>query len=205
MRYYRQILTTLALLLAVTASAAETAADLLARASSKYSNAKSIVATYTANIGGEPVTGTLTMAGNRFSIVSKPMSVWFDGKTQWTYSAAAREVNITEPTAEEQAQVNPFAILTSFSKKFNVAYEGAATGKLRKIVLTPKTRSGDISRAVITIDTTTLFPTLISITDASRQVTTIKVTRVTPGNGVPASTFTFDKRKYPGVDIVDLR
>ena len=186
-------------------SAEESATALMERVSAKFQAAKSVTASYSLTSSGESLSGTLTVSGNKYTVTSQALSTWFDGKTQWSYSPAAREVNITEPTVEEQRQVNPFAIITSVNKLYTASYDGAANGRNRKVVLTPKNRKSDITRIVITIDTNTLFPSVISITDRKKRATVIKVSKVSIGGSLPMSTFTWDSKKYRGVEVVDLR
>lgn len=195
------------LLLATVASlhAGETAAELISRVSAKYQAAKSITASFSITERGETVSGQITVSGSKYAMTSSALSTWFDGKTQWTYAPSAGEVNITEPTAEEQRQVNPFAVISSLSKLYNAAYDGSATGRIRKIVLTPTKAKTDLSRIVITLDTTTMMPTSLTLTDRRKKTTTIKITKAAEGKSVAASTFTWNAKKTPGAKVVDLR
>ena len=99
-------------------ASAESADALLKSAAEKLNCAKSINASYRISAEGQTMKGYLTVSKNRFIIDSPQMKSWFDGKTQWTYSAEMGEVNITEPTDDELAQVNPFAILNTFRTKY---------------------------------------------------------------------------------------
>lgn len=191
-------------LTALAASAGESAADLLGRAAAKYQSAKSIHATYSMTSNGQKAKGSITVAGNRFVINSPQLSTWYDGKTQWTYSPSAGEVNITTPTAAELQQVNPFAVIAAFRRDY-VASGGASKGNQAVITLTPKSGRAQIKSVVLTLDTRTLFPTSIKVTDRSKRVTTILVSSASVGGNVAASTFTFNRRKYPKAEIVDLR
>ena len=47
-------------------------------------------------------TGTMTINGNKFQMQTPEAIVWYDGKTQWSMMRDGDEVNMTEPTAEEQ-------------------------------------------------------------------------------------------------------
>lgn len=192
-------------LVALTATAGESAADLLGRAAAKYQKAASIHATYSMTSNGQHAKGTITVSGNRFAITSPQLSTWYDGKTQWSYSPSAREVNITTPTAAELQQVNPFAVIASFRRDYNATGGATGKGKTAVITLTPKSKRAQITKVVITLDTSTLFPTSIKVTDRSKRVTVILVSSASTRGKVAASTFTFDKRKYPKAEVVDLR
>ena len=52
--------------------------------------------------------GSIAIKGNRFNATTPAATVWFDGKTQWTYMQKTQEVNITTPTQAQQMQMNPY-------------------------------------------------------------------------------------------------
>lgn len=100
------------------AAAIPTAADILARTTSVMKSAKGLKASFTAIYNGQKATGDIVLTGNRFRLVTQAMTTWYDGRTQWTYSLANQEVTVSEPTAEELTQVNPFAILESLRTRY---------------------------------------------------------------------------------------
>lgn len=57
----------------------------------------------------------------------------------------------------------------------------------------------------MTVNTATNLPTAIDLTDRVGHVTKISVTSARIGATQPSSVFTFDKRKYPRAEIIDLR
>lgn len=202
----RLFFTLITLLGAVTAAiAGESASDLLSRAAKSYRDAKSITATYSMTADGHTSSGKITIAGDRFHISSADLTAWYDGKTQWTYSPAINEVNITDPTREELEQINPFAVINAFRRNYKAAWQGNASGKLRKIVLTPNDAKADIRRVTLTINTSTLFPTEIVLTLADKRSLTLRVSSASKGNALPLSTFRFEKSKMPRAAVVDLR
>ena len=68
------------------------------------------------------------MSGNKFTIKSPEMEIWFDGKNQWAYSPNTDEVNLTEPTAEELSQINPLSVINRFANNFNASLLPSAKG-----------------------------------------------------------------------------
>lgn len=186
------------------AHGAETAIDILDRASAKFKNEKSIQAAYTISAEGHKQSGTLIVAGDRFIIDSPQISSWYDGKTQWTYSVQTGEVNITEPTPEELQQVNPFAIINSFRKlyKADIVKSSAAEKIVRLTANDPK---NDIKSVLLTLNASTLYPVKIDLTMSNRRTITIQVTSVKAGGTLPISDFRYNPSKYPGIPVVDLR
>ena len=192
---------------AIPAFAADNAASVLDKAAQKIRTAKSIEASYSLSSPGSgtgTASGTLTLAGDKFVMTSGDMTIWYDGTTQWVYVKADNEVNITEPTADELQQVNPFVIINSFRQNYNAKTLSAA-GATKKISLTAKSSKSDIRSATVTISTSTGMPTEISLKMASGQSATIKISSLTTGQHLPVTTFRFPKASYPGAEIVDLR
>ena len=81
----RHLLTLLLLLAGVCASMALTPAQMIERSAESIRKPASLKAFYTLKADGETVQGVLTMSGQMFTISTPTLSVWFDGKTQWTY------------------------------------------------------------------------------------------------------------------------
>ena len=154
------------------------------------------------------VSGTIVIARERFRMNSPQLNIWFDGRTQWSALAQTREVNITEPTAEELLTSNPFAIITDYSRSYNcrlLKNEAGTAANLRQVELTPKKSGADIRRAVITIDTRTLWPVKAVVTMASGATVNASVSNCATGKKLSASDFTFKPSALPGYEVVDLR
>lgn len=193
----------LTILSAVYASAT-TADTILKSAADRYQRLKTISASYSATSGSEKMNGTIVTSGDKFHISSPQLSTWYDGRTQWTYSPSSNEVNITEPTAEELQQVNPFAIISAFRRAYKGTLLKSPAGT-HTVQLLPLDKKASIRKAVVTFDAKTLYPTLIRLTTDNNAILSIKVTNVVTGKKYPLSTFVFDKKKYPGAEIIDLR
>lgn len=188
-----------------TASAADDAQKTLDSAAAKVRAAGSIKASYTLTSSGTGTTqGTITLGGDRFVMTSPGMTTWYDGTTQWTYVGADNEVNISEPTATELQQINPFVIINSFRSGYTAKSLKAASG-LKKISLTAKNAKAQVKSATVTLNASTLMPTEISLTMANGQTATIRVSSLTTGKALPLSTYQFPAKKYPKAEVVDLR
>ncbi len=198
------ILIAVALLTAFSASAVETADAFLGRVAAKLKSSPSIVASYRLTTDGASQRGTLTVAGNCFTIDAPGLRSWYDGKTQWTYSSQTGEVNITEPSPEEVEQINPFAVINAFRQGYKSQFVPAPAG-LKKIKMTSSVPGNDISNVLLTVSDKTLDPSEIVLTLSSNQVIIIRIDSVKAGVKMSASSFRFDKSKFPGVEVVDLR
>lgn len=204
-----KILSLLALLVVFTsvsfeANADETAAAIMQRCAGKFKNAPALTAEFAIANTAEPLTGTITMSRSKFNILTPVISIWFDGKTQWTYLTENKEVNITEPTHEELMESNPFELLANFNANYKCRKLKAPLGS-DMIELTPKASGQSVSVAKITIDKKSGWPTAINVTFSNGNTSSISISKVTLLKSVPAKTFTFDKAAYPASEIVDLR
>ena len=203
-RYISHIITFVLLITSSINANAIDANSALNNVAKKFSNSQSISATFSLIDNGHSEYGSMTLAGNKFVIKTNEVSTWFDGKTQWSYSSSINEVNISEPTANELQQINPFAIINNFKTAFNAKMLNSPKGSY-KILLTPKDGKHPTKNVELTINSATNFPSLIVITARNNSKATIKIKTINTGNKLPGSTFTFNPKIHPGVEIIDLR
>ena len=192
-------------MVALCVGAASTGGALLQRCAAKIKSAPSLSVTYTVSADGNTAEGLLVLQGEMFTISTPGMVSWYDGKSQWTYSDQIGEVNVISPTAEEVQQINPFAIVKSFSSSYSSEQVKSSSAGMTTLRLTAKNRKSDISSADVTINDKTLYPTRIVLTMSNRQKVTINIKNVKAGGKLPVSNFRFDAKRYPNVQVIDLR
>lgn len=201
----KRLLFILSLLLYVlSGTAARAESSMLDRCATKIKSAPSLYVTYTVTADGHTADGHLVIQGDMFSISSPGLRSWYDGKTQWTYSSQIGEVNIITPTPEEVRQINPLAIIKTFSTAYTTQQLKAPAGKTA-YRLKAKDSRADITSADITIDDKTLYPTRITLSMSNKQKVTLDIRSVSTGSRLPTDNFRFDKKRFPGVNVVDLR
>lgn len=169
----------------------------------KINSAKSVAVTFYYTSAQAKVPGTLVMQQNRYKASSGNFSVWYDGKTMWVYNAKTQEVNISEPTAEELAQSNPFVILSSASAAYTVRRLAPDKG-LARVCLTPRIKGTGILRATVSIGKDS-WPKGIDVEFSSGDTMNFVVSKITPGKQLGADAFKFDPRKYAVSETIDLR
>lgn len=192
-------------MVALCVGAASSGGALLQRCAAKIKSAPSLSVTYTVSADGNTAEGLLVLQGEMFTISTPGMVSWYDGKSQWTYSDQIGEVNVISPTAEEVQQINPFAIVKSFSSSYSSEQVKSSSAGVTTLRLTAKNRKSDISSADVTINDKTLYPTRIVLTMSNRQKVTINIKNVKAGGKLPVSNFRFDVKRYPNVQVIDLR
>lgn len=153
--------------------------------------------------------GTLIVKSklNKYKIILKGQELISDGKNQWTYLKADKEVQLSEVDNSSDA-LNPAKLFTIYEKGFKSVYinDSKLNGKtLHNIDLTPLDGKRSFFKVRLQIDKLTkqIMNALIFDKNGNRYTYTIKT--FIPNVKVPESTFTFDAKLYPGVELVDLR
>lgn len=191
---------------AIDAAAAPTARQVLDCTVAEIGKAKNITAPFTMSASGKSVSGTLKMSGSKFYLNIQQNKVWFNGTDQWSLDASTKEVNITEPTQDELAQVNPIVIISALSKSCTTQLLKSSAKGTYTLRLTPNVKQHlSFSKAVIDVNSQSYMPTRIVLTLESGQTATFKIGSINTATVHPASTFVFNKRDYPGYKIIDLR
>lgn len=179
--------------------------QMLDRAVNALRSAGTIAATYQVKSSQGTFAGNIVMADSKYRIISKDMKCWYDGATQWAWSSATDEVNITTPTPEDLQMTNPIAAANDFKTNFNMWKSKGQIPGHYAIMLRPKKKS-EIQQVYLYINTSTnlLHIAHIKMTDGSKF--TITLTGYKTRQNLPAGTFTFDKAMVPaGTQVVDLR
>lgn len=145
--------------------------------------------------------GNIVMSGAKFRILANDLKSWFDGKTQWTYSRATGEVNVTNPTSGELVMVNPLVAAQSLKKSYNMAAVKKSGYYLLK--LTPKRKS---QVKAITLYINNKYQLYRAVYSTRKGATTLEITNYKTRVKYPAATFRFQKSLVPaGTEVVDLR
>lgn len=149
--------------------------------------------------------GTITMSGSKYRIISNDMKCWYDGTTMWTYSTATGEVNITTPTAADLQGVNPYAAAQDFKSNYHMWKAAGQIPGCYAIMLKPKKKS-QMSQVYIYIDLQSKLVRNVHVKMSDSTAYTITLTNYKTHITAPASTFQFDKSLVPaGTEVVDLR
>lgn len=136
--------------------------------------------------------------GGKFAIDLGDVKIFYDGKTQWAYSAADKEVTIINPTAEELAIGNPASVLANLGKDFNGVKVKGETYKL-----TPAKPNDDIREVTVSFPGAGVWPQSMSIVAAGGTLS-VSDMKFTPSKTKrPLSAFQFNIPK--GTTVTDLR
>ncbi|RIV27855.1 outer membrane lipoprotein carrier protein LolA [Fibrisoma montanum] len=188
------------------------AQDILDAMSKKYKALKSYQAafTYTSAGGGasETLKGDLTVKDAKFRLNLGGQEVFNDGKTMYTYIKESNEVNVQDYDGSATNELNPTQIYTIYKRGFDYRFlkeqkQGGRT--LEVIELKPNRDKSQIASIQISVDKADKSVRNWVIINKDGKRTTYNITKFAPNVNVTDSYFAFDKAKYPGVEVVDLR
>ncbi|MDR0546846.1 MAG: outer-membrane lipoprotein carrier protein LolA [Dysgonamonadaceae bacterium] len=191
------------------------AKEYLDKSSEAFANTNGLAAHFTMQIKdvahkiSESFEGDIELKGAKFHLNTPDLETWFDGKTQWVLQKDADEVNVTTPSPEEIQAINPATILSLYKQncKYNYLSEKKDTkGRaVHEIELIPQAKNSDVSKIVLQIGSTDYLPVKIHITYKNKMENIIHIKQYQKQVNFPDSRFVFDAKKYPNVEIIDLR
>lgn len=180
--------------------------------SKRYKALKSYQAAFTyASVGSgasESYKGDLTVKDNKFRLKLGGQEVFNDGQTMSTYIKESNEVNVQDYDASANSELNPTQIYTIYKRGFDYRFlkEQKQGGRTQEVIeLTPNREKSPIATVQISVDKADKSVRNWLIINKDGKRTTYTITKFTPGINVPDAYFVFDKTKYPGVEVVDLR
>ncbi|HYG18985.1 MAG TPA: outer membrane lipoprotein carrier protein LolA [Ohtaekwangia sp.] len=155
----------------------------------------------------EEFKGKLTVKGEKFKLVMPEQEVINNGATIWTYLPEAKEVNIDnyDPGSED---VNPSKFYDMYKKGFKYLYlqEKTEGGVLcEEIDLVPEKKDAQFFKIKMFVNKKDKSIQSFTMYDKGGNKFKYTISKFNPAVNVEDSFFTFDQKKYPGVEVIDLR
>jgi outer membrane lipoprotein carrier protein len=189
------------------------ALEILEAMSKKYKAIASFEASLTSSLTNESegvkeeFKGNIIVKGEKFRLSLDDQEIINNGTTVWTYLPSAKEVNIDnyDPGSDD---INPIKIFEIYKKGFKYLYladktEGGVV--LEEIDLVPEKKDAQyfkIKMMIVKKDKSIQSWTMF---DKSGNRYKYTITKFTPNIKADDSMFTFDVKKYPGIEVIDLR
>jgi len=153
--------------------------------------------------------GTLYVkaSANKYKVAMTNQELFSDGKSQWTYLKEDKEVQVSNVDNSGDA-INPAKIFTIYENGFKYLYTGdqKVGSKIYQMIdLTPLDAKKSIFKVRLSIDKAAKQIANVVLFDKNGNKYTYNVKSFSPNVSVPETTFSFDAKKYPGVEVVDLR
>lgn len=155
----------------------------------------------------EEFKGKITVKGDKFRLVMDEQEIINNGTTVWTYLPAAKEVNIDnyDPNSED---INPSKIYEIYKKGYKYLHLGDKTEAgvaVEEIDLVPEKKDPQFFKIKMMIVKKDKSIQSWTMFDKSGNKYKYTISKFTPNVNVADAMFTFDPKKYPGVEIIDLR
>lgn len=189
------------------------AQEILKGVSNKYKSYQSLSSSFKLSLLNkktgktENQNGSISLKGNAFHLSMSDQTVISDGKVTWTHLKDANEVQISEAKSDPTA-LSPATIFTLYEKGFKSKYIGEKNveGKVvQQIDLVPEDNKKSYFKIQLNIDKSAKNVNKAVIYDKNGNIYTYTITKFTANPALADDLFTFNPKKYPGIEVVDLR
>lgn len=212
----RLICTVISLLLITSQLQAQTdakAQEILKGVSAKYKSYKTLSASFKLSILDQKTkkvstqNGSITLRGAQFNLVMNDQTVMSDGKTTWTYLKESNEIQISDNKPVGDG-ISPTTIFTMYEKGYKSKFLADKTVNkkaVQLIELIPEDAKKSFIKIQLTVDKVGKYISEAKIFDKSGSIYTYSIAKFTPNAAVTEDFFSFNKSKFPGVEVIDLR
>lgn len=155
----------------------------------------------------EDFEGTITVKGDKFILDLDEQKIYNDGVTVWTYLPDVNEVNIDNYNPVEN-EITPSKIYTAYKKGYKYIYLGdeEVNGESAAVIdLIPDDKNSQFFKIKLLISNEDNSLLGWTIFDKSGNKYKYAITNYTPDVKVQDKDFQFNPKKYPGVEVIDLR
>ena len=187
---------------------------ILDKVSAKFKTYKTVKADFTLSITNAQgkvegtKKGTIYMKGSKYRVNISGQEIYSDGQNIWTYDKSANEVQLTkfDPTSNT---ITPQKMFTDFyDKDFLYKLNGEkkeGSKVVQEIELTPVDKTKTFFKVLVNVDKTTknIVSSKVFEKNGDRFIYTINSMKTNVE--LPDSLFSFDTKKFPNVEVVDLR
>ncbi|HEX7902679.1 MAG TPA: outer membrane lipoprotein carrier protein LolA [Chitinophagaceae bacterium] len=182
--------------------------------SAKFKTFKTVKASFAykvENAAGKALstkTGSILMKGLKYRVSFGGQEIFSDGKTVWSYNKEDNEVTISSLDAAS-GTITPQKLFTNFyDKDFLYKMNGekkVGAKTLQEIEMTPTNKDKAYHKVYVMVDKAakTLYSTKVLEKGGNRY--TYSVSSMNTTTAMADNLFVFDKTKYPGVEVVDIR
>ncbi len=191
--------TLIALLLTAVTAFGQTAKQVLDKTAAVVSNKSGASASFSIK-GTMNASGSIAIKGRKFQASTPQATIWFDGKTQWTYVKKNDEVNVSNPSSDELAAINPYNFIYLYKKGYT--YTLAKKNGNYEVHLKAQGKKS-ISELYIVVNQKTYVPSQIRMKQ-QKGWTTIDISQFKQAK-LADSMFQFNSKDFPQAEVIDLR
>ena len=213
----KKLITIIIALMTVSAATAQNvdggATDLMKKVSLQYQKYNTMQFHYTLKTTKDDKTlgvseGDFYLKGSKYKTNFSGVQYFCDGTSIWSYDKSANEVSIYEYDPEDdQNLMNPQRILKDWSTHFRTKFirdEFQNNVQYSLIDLTPKTAQS-YYRIRVFVGKTSLKIAKVMVYEKDNTIYTYSIEQFKNDIPLDDKLFVFDKSKYPGVEVNDMR
>jgi len=154
--------------------------------------------------------GQVTLKGKSYRLHMPvfSMEVFCDGTTSWSYLTEAKECNINSVAEDSENSLNPANIFTIYEKGFNYAFvgeENLAGKEVQVLDLFPTDKTKEFVKVRMYIDKAKSQIAKAQTFNKDGNTYTLVLKTMKTNIDFKDDYFKFDKSKYPGVSMNDMR
>ena len=198
----KKIIFALSFMMACATTFAQTAKEVLDKTANAVSNPNGVSADFKMTGGMGNVNGTIAVKGKKLQATTPLATIWFDGKTMWTYMKKNEEVNVTTPNEAQLQKINPYNFINLYKKGYDMTMSKSSTAYT--VHLTAQSQNSDkIQELFITIDKKSYHPTQVKMLQGKKW-TTFDISNL-KAQKLADTMFTFNSKDFPSAEVIDLR
>ena len=151
--------------------------------------------------------GVVYMKGIKYRVTISGQDIFCDGKNIWTYDKSANEVTVTKFDPSSNSITAQKLFTNFYDKDFLYKLNGSqkhGNKMLQEIEMTPVDKTKNFFKIYLYVDNTAKTVVSSKMLDKSGNKYTYTINNLNGNAQLSDATFTFDKTKYPGVEVVDL-
>ena len=151
--------------------------------------------------------GLLYVKQGKYKLEMGPLTIICDNKTLWNYNKDNNEVQISDYDPNS-AEINPSKLFMVYEKGFLSQFieEKTEKGKIIQLVeLTPTDKKKSYFKLKLYIDKSLSQIVRSKIFDKNGNIYTYEINKFQGHIKIKDNFFAFNKKQYPGVEVLDLR
>lgn len=154
----------------------------------------------------ESQAGILYLNKEAYRVEMNDQQIICDGKTVWTYLKDSKEVMVADASEDPDA-ISPTTLLTGYHKEYltNFATDPAYERQGLKIIELRPSHNKNFSLVKVVIKESESMVTALIIDDNGGNSFEYDLSKMKTNNDLASDFFRFDAKRYPDVDVIDMR
>ena len=195
----------LVLLTFVNLCCAQSASQILDKAVSKLSKASTVNCKFRITADKNNINGAFKSKGRKFFLDTPVGKTWFDGSRMWTANPKTKEITLVSPTSDEINEVNPFAYLDNYKKKYITGLSKRKDNNNYLVLLNPRSKKDPVKAVEIAINKNTFLPVRFIIRDRNDKVSTVYIDALSLSVKNKDNLFECPTGSMSDYEVIDLR